>query len=83
MQRVGLIQFLGLLLAAAALSSCSLRLPDLPAHTYRTEVSATAVSPVSAALPGKKEQRDPDVILAHRTFRRVLEDGEVRGDIPQ
>ncbi|RYD24230.1 MAG: DUF2459 domain-containing protein [Verrucomicrobiaceae bacterium] len=63
MQRLGLINLLGLLLSAAALSSCSLRLPDLPAHTSREEVSATKVAPVRTSTSGKKEQKDPDLLV--------------------
>ncbi|RYD17494.1 MAG: DUF2459 domain-containing protein [Verrucomicrobiaceae bacterium] len=63
MQRLRLINLLGLLLSAAALSSCSLRLPDLPAHTYRKEVSTAKVTSVNASSSDKKEQKDPDVLV--------------------
>lgn len=63
MQRMGLIKSLGLLLTAAALSSCSIRLPDIPVPTGRKEVSAATAAPVVARVAGEKEQKDPDVLV--------------------
>lgn len=63
MPRAGLIKSLGLLLTAAALSSCSIRLPDIPEPAARKEVSAANVAPVAARLSGEKEQKDPDVLV--------------------
>lgn len=53
MPSLGFIQNLsGLILAAVALSSCGIRLPDTPALTYRAEVAKTATP-----------ARDPDVLV--------------------
>ena len=46
----------GLILAAVALSSCGIRLPDTPAPVYRAEVAKTAPPPSTPA-------RDPDVLV--------------------
>jgi hypothetical protein len=63
MQRFGLIKFTGLLLTAAALSSCSIRLPDIPAPTTRKEVVGSVAVPVASQPSGKTEQKDPDVLV--------------------
>jgi hypothetical protein len=46
----------GTILAAVALSSCGIRLPDTPALAYRAEVSKTATPP---GVPAK----DPDILV--------------------